>query len=247
MEEIVILMNDVSYLKQLDEMKVDLVATVSHQLKTPLTSIRMSLHMLNANRAQSLTPNDIELVSTALDESERLHQTIQNLLDMARTHSGAIQMNFELVDSSAWFTQIGGAYHQMLAECGLGLSMNIAASLPSLLLDTHRMAAVIENIMTNTAQHCRPGDNVLLQVSTDPTDESIVTLSISDTGPGIEPSQVTRVFEPFHQGVAQRKGGTGLGLTIARRIIQAHGGEMVCRSVLGEGTKFIITLHSDLL
>jgi NtrC-family two-component system sensor histidine kinase KinB len=246
-EEIVVLMNDVTYLKQLDEMKVDLVATVSHQLKTPLTSIRMSLHMLNAGRASSLTHYDMELVSTALGESERLHETIQNLLDMARTQSGAIKMNFEPVDSSIWFSQIGGSYHEMLAEYGIGLSVDIASSLPSLLLDTHRMAAVIENLMTNAAKHCRRGDKVRLQAATESVDKSVITLSISDTGPGIEASQVTRIFEPFYQGSARRKGGTGLGLTIARKIIQAHGGEMICRSAVGEGTKFIITLYSDLL
>ncbi|MCC6547985.1 HAMP domain-containing protein [Candidatus Sumerlaeota bacterium] len=243
LEEIVVLLNDVSYLRQLDEMKTDLVATVSHQLKTPLTSVRMSLHMLRSNGG-NLSPTDMELLSTAIDESERLHDTIQSLLDMARIQAGAIEMQMQAVETSSWIRENVEGFRGLLTEKQIKMTTEIPSSLPALRLDGPRMGAVIENIMTNCAKYCRAGDSLHIRAKQDRTDPTTVIMAFSDTGPGISRHDITRIFEKFFRGGTRETVGAGLGLAIARRIVNAHGGEMTCHSVEGEGSTFTIVLHS---
>ncbi|HMX62032.1 MAG TPA: ATP-binding protein [Candidatus Sumerlaeota bacterium] len=241
-DELVLLLSDVSYLRQLDEMKTDLVATVSHQLKTPLTAVRMSLHMLRSNN-EDLAQIDKELLSTAIDESERLHETIENLLGMARIQAGAMKMQVETVDTSKWIHDVVDGFHGVLREKGITLTQDVPADLPPLRIDVPRMGVVFENLMSNCAKYCRAGDKVHVRAKKDRSDPLTVIIAVSDTGPGISRTDITRIFDKFFRGGTREKPGVGLGLAIARRIINAHGGEMTCYSVEGEGTTFTIVLH----
>lgn len=242
-EEYVILMNDVSYLKQLDEMRVDLISTVSHQLKTPLTSIRMSLHMLNAVEGESISPTGQELVLTALEETERLHTAIQNLLVMARIQSGAIEMNLDKIDTTSWLRELGASNRAMLADRGISLSLEVEPDLPALRVDKLRMAGVIEDILKVAAEHCRKEDRVILRGMADESDPSLVVIKLSDNGPGFKPLEVARLFEKFYLDSGEKTCGV-TGLAIAQKVVQAHGGNMICRSALGEGSTFTILLYS---
>jgi signal transduction histidine kinase len=244
--EVVILMSDVSYIKQLDEMKVDLVATVSHQLKTPLTSIRMSLHMLKANRSDSLSPQNCELIETALEESERLHDAIKSLMELARLQSGAVDMTFEPVETSTWIQMTAEEHRGALDACGITLTVEVEPDLPTLYLDKTHMATVLEKLITNTSKHCREGDKVTVSATSEHRGDlaHVVTILVVDTGPGIEAAAIARVFERFYRTASQKNPGAGLGLAIAQKIVQAHGGEMTCSSIVGEGSTFVITLYS---
>lgn len=246
LEEVVLLLNDVSYLRQLDEMKTDMVATVSHQLKTPLTAIRMSLRMLKGGGNPALSDTERELLGMALDESERLQSTIESLLDMARIQSGAIQMDMRMVETGPWMQELAEAYRPLLDEHGIELQVDIDDALPRLELDTTRMGIVIDNLMTNCAKYCRNGDTVAVRASVDGSDAQTVIITVADTGPGIPAADLARVFEKFYRGKDRGKPGAGLGLSIARSIVQAHGGTMACYSAEGGGTTFSVALHSDL-
>ncbi|MEO8376680.1 MAG: histidine kinase dimerization/phospho-acceptor domain-containing protein, partial [Candidatus Sumerlaeota bacterium] len=169
-DEVVLLLNDVSYLRQIDEMKTDLVATVSHQLKTPLTSVRMSLHMIKGSASSIMTPVDKELLTTAIDESERLHETIQSLLDMARIQAGAIEMHLDTVETSTWLEETLKSFRHLLSDKNISLTMDIVADLPPIQIDAPRMSAVLENLMTNCAKYCRSGDSVHIRAKRDRSD-----------------------------------------------------------------------------
>src|SRR6202045_2041184 len=235
-----LVLQDVTRFRLLDEVKTNLVSTVSHELKTPLTSIRMGLHLLLEERIGSLNPKQLELLVAAREDSERLLRMINDLLDLARLESGQTRQRFEVVSPR---TLIDGALPNLrsLTEAhDSRLVAEVAPDLPEVTVDSRQINHVFSNFVSNAARFSKPGEEVLLSAK---TVGKAVRFSVLDHGPGIPKDFQPRVFERFFRiPGTEESNGVGLGLAIAKEIVVSHGGSIGLHSTPGEGSEFYFDL-----
>lgn len=237
----ILLFDNVTHLHQRNEVKSGLVSTVSHQLKTPLTSIRMALYLLLDEKLGALNPKQEELVIAARDDSDRLHTIVEDLLDIARIQSGRIAMELSSVDATLLAMDSVEPYKTLAQDSGLSLSVSIPAVLPKVQADPTRIEHVFGNLLSNAIKYTAPGGSIQISAW---TENDVVWYCASDTGVGIAPEHLPRVFEQFFRVPDQgANSGAGLGLAIAREIVMAHGGEMYVESQPGKGSIFTFSLR----
>lgn len=237
---VILFFEDVTHLRQKDEVKSGLVSTVSHQLKTPLTSIRMALYLLLDDNLGPLTAKQEELLIAARDDSDRLYAIVEDLLDISRIQSGRAKMDLSEVNASVLAMDAIEPFKTLAQDRGIILTMDIPPGLPAVQADTTRMAHVFGNLLSNAIKYTSPGGSVA--VSARAVDD-FVWYSVSDTGSGIPPEYLPRVFEQFFRVPEQGVGtGAGLGLAIAKEIVIAHGGDVRAESQVGEGSTFFFSL-----
>jgi signal transduction histidine kinase len=235
-----ILLQDVTRFQLLDQIKSNLVATVSHELKTPLTSIRLALHLLLEETVGPLTAKQTELLLDARDNAERLLATINNLLDLTHMERGEKWLAAR-PHSPALLLQVAAETIRPRAEDkGVQLHIDAAADLPAVAVDELRFLHALNNLLDNAIMYTPRGGQITLSATA--TQES-VTLSVADTGSGIPPEHLPHVFERFFRVPGQSHGsGTGLGLAIVHEIVTSHGGTIACVSAPGKGTTFRMQL-----
>jgi two-component system, NtrC family, sensor histidine kinase KinB len=217
---ITLILSDVTNLRRIDEMKSGLLSTVSHELRTPLTSLQMALHVLLEERVGPLSPQQTELLVAAREDAERLRTILVNLLDLARYEAGRQQLHLEPVPARDLVEMSLAPLRSAFADHGIELGQEIAPAAPKVLADPARAQLALGNMLQNALQHTPAGGSVEVRVT--PQDGS-VRFAVVDSGPGIPEEYRGRVFERFFQ-VPGSHGGAGLGLAIAREIVQAHGG-----------------------
>src|SRR6476469_7580434 len=197
--------------------------SVSHELKTPLAAMSAAL--------QQPRPNSAELQQAA----RRLTHTVDNLLDATRLESGLLQPVREWCDP-------GELVHEAVATSGLkerGVQINIAKNLPAVSVDSGLIQQALNGLLSNAMSYGK--SDRPLEVSA-ARDDSMLVISVADRGPGLAPGEENKVFEKFYRGPRTRPGGLGLGLSIARQLIEAHSGEIVVRNREGGGASFSIRL-----
>jgi signal transduction histidine kinase len=223
-----------------------MLAVVSHELKTPLTSIRMAMHLLLEERVGALTAKQSELLVAARDDSDRLNQIIENLMDMGRLESGRVMMDFQSVHPDELMNEAVQPFTTAFKDRGVELKVEAPPELPDVLADQTRIGHVFSNLLSNALKFTPPGGTVRL------SGEALadaVQFSVSDTGSGIPKEFLPRVFERFFrvpgQSAGAGGGGAGLGLAIAQEIVAAHGGQISADSAEGAGSTFRFTLRRD--
>ncbi len=237
---ITVMMHDVTQTRQQDELKRGLVSTVSHQLKTPLTSIRMALYLVLDDKLGPLTPKQEELLVAAREDCDRLNTIVQDLLDIARIQSGRIHMDASPMDAVALALDAMEPFKVQAQDHGITLTASLPTGLPEVHADATRMPHVFANLLSNAIKHTPPGGSVTVSAR---ADGDAVWYSVSDTGSGIAPEHLPRVFEQFFRGPEQGTNtGAGLGLAIAKEIVEAHGGSIRAESVVGAGSTFSFSL-----
>jgi PAS domain S-box-containing protein len=235
-----VLLADVTRFRLLDEVKSNLVATASHELKTPLTGIRLALHLLLEETVGPLGPKQLELVLDARENSERLLATIENLLDLARLEEGGKHLDLQPEAPAALLKTVADAIQARAEDEGVDVIVDAPEDLPRVAMDFRQMRHALDNLVGNALRYTRRGGRVTLKAEA--ADRAVV-LSVADTGVGISPEYLPHVFEKFFQIPGKSEpGGTGLGLALVREIATAHGGTVTCTSRLGEGTVFRIVL-----
>ena len=236
-----VVLDDVTRFRVLDQMKSDLVATVSHELKTPLTSVRLGLHLLLEETVGPLEPKQVELLTDARDNAERLLKMIENLLAMAQLKDAPDKLGLHPGDVREVAAGAAEEYGPRAADASVELVAELADSLPAVALDPAKLSTALGNLLDNALAHTPTGGTVTLRAEAAETGG--VVLSVADTGTGIPAEYLPRVFERFLRVPRPgRAGGTGLGLAIARDIVNAHGGTIACTSTPGKGTTFTIIL-----
>jgi signal transduction histidine kinase len=232
-----VVLTDVTRFRLLDEVKSNLVATVSHELKTPLTSLRLALHLLLEEAVGPLEPKQIELLVDARDNAERLLRTIEHLLALARLEQGREEISVQSTPPLELLRAAADEAAPRAEARHLRLKVEESADLPPVAVDPVRLGAALNNLVDNAISFTEPGGAVTLSASAD--GDGKVRLTVADTGVGIPTEFLPHVFERFFRvpGV-DRPGGTGLGLAIVREVVQAHGGEVAVESQPGRGTKF---------
>jgi signal transduction histidine kinase len=235
----VIVLQDVTRFRLLDEVKTNLVSTVSHELKTPLTSVRMGLHLLLEERIGPLTRKQTEILLAARDDSERLLRIINDLLDLARLESNDARQVFETVSPESLVTTAISRSEPLAESRGFKLKAKVESGLPLVNVDPRQIHHVFSNLISNAAKHSKFGDTIV--VAAEPK-KGFVRFSVADNGPGIPKEFQSKLFERFFRLPGSDREGVGLGLAITREIVTAHGGTVGLNSTPGQGSEF----HFDL-
>jgi signal transduction histidine kinase/HAMP domain-containing protein len=237
---VILVLQDVTQLQQQDEIKRDVIRTVSHQLKTPLTSIRMAIHLLLEEKVGSLTEKQVDLLLAAREDSDRLYEILANLLDISRIVSGKVQMELRTISPQTLVMDAIEPYRRSAQDQGVALNVELRGDLPDVRVDTTRVNHVFGNLLSNALKYTPPGGTISIAAR---AEEDWVRFSISDTGVGIPSQYLPRIFEPFFRVPSQgQDAGAGLGLAIAKEIVEAHGGKISVESLEGKGTTFIFML-----
>ncbi|NOS71464.1 MAG: HAMP domain-containing protein [Verrucomicrobia bacterium] len=240
---VAVVLHDVTRFRLLDDAKTNLVNTVSHELKTPLTSVRMVHHLLLEKSLGSLNKKQEELLETARKDSERLLKMLDALLDIARLEAGASSLALESVSPSDLVHSIRDEVQRTITDQGLKLACEIGPSLPKVLVDRQQIGPVFHNFISNAVKHSPPSGKIEINASA-LTDGS-VQFSVKDEGTGIPEQYQGLIFDRFFRVPGQKKRGVGLGLSIAREIVVAHGGRVGVRSEPGKGSEFYFILNGD--
>jgi two-component system, NtrC family, sensor histidine kinase KinB len=235
-----VLLQDITRFRLLDEVKSNLVATVSHELKTPLTSIRLVLHLMLEETVGPLAPKQLELLVDARDNAERLLVMINKLLDLARLEQGRSQLNLRPERPASLVHTATEEFQPRAADQGVEYVTDVPGDLPPVAVDADQFQHVLQNLLTNALAHTPQGGQIT--VSAQRRDDCIV-LSVGDTGSGIPAQYLPFVFERYFRVPGDTThGGSGLGLAIVREIVTAHGGTVQCESQPGQQTIFRIAL-----
>jgi len=238
---VILALQDVTQLRQQDEIKRGVISTVSHQLKTPLTSIRMAIHLLLEERVGPLTEKQVELLLAAREDSDRLHGMLNNLLDISRIESGRVQMEFHAVSSHSMVLDAVEPFRGAAQDQGIALEIDVPGDVPEVWADVTRIGHVFANLLSNAFKYTPAGGTVALSAR---AEERWVLFSVSDTGKGIPDEYLPHIFEQFFRVPDQgAETGAGLGLAIVKEIVEAHGGTVAVDSEEGKGSTFTFTLR----
>ena len=222
---------------ELTRMQDDFISTVSHELRTPLGFIKGYVTTLLREDTEWDKTNQKDFLEIIDDEADRLRELIDNLLDSSRLESGTLSMTFEPARLGPVVRAIIQRIESATPE--IDLITEMPDDLPILEIDSTRIAQVLDNFLTNASKYA-PEAKVHIKVD---ADDERVRVEVRDEGPGIPQEHLSHLFERFYRipkNAATR--GTGLGLYISRKIIDAHGGEIGVESIVGEGTSFFFTL-----
>lgn len=234
-----VILQDVTRLRRFDELKNDLVATVAHEFRTPLTSLRMAIHLCAEGVVGPVTEKQADLLFAAREDCERLQGIVDDLLDLSRIQAGRLMLNVRRVPT-AGLVEGALSVHQVAAEDrGVRLTQEVAPEAEELELDAERLQLVLSNLVGNGVRHTPSGGEVSVRVT---RDGAQVRFEVKDTGEGIAFEEQAHIFEKFYRAPGAPAGGAGLGLSIARDIVQAHGGEIGVVSAPGQGSTFWFTL-----
>ena len=238
---VVLILHDVTQQRLLDEKKSGVVSAVSHQLKTPLTSIRMAIHLLLEEKVGGLSPKQADLLVAAGEDAERLNRIVDELLDIGRIASGKARMDLRPVAPIDLVSREMEVYRPAARDGGVSLIVDLPATLPQVLVDPVRVAHVFANLLSNSLKYTPPGGKVALSAK---AEGEFVRFQVSDTGLGIPEKFLPRLFEQFFRVPDQGPGtGVGLGLAIVKDIVEAHGGTVGVESREGTGSTFHFTLR----
>lgn len=234
-------MTEAKLVAEKEGLRTALLSSLSHDLRTPLSTILASASSLSANDAQFGPAARLELVAAIEAEAERLNLYVANLLDMTRLESGALDVKRTFVDPSE---AMAGALDRMRRRlAGRQIVRRFEAEGRGVLADPILLEQVLVNLLDNAASFSPPGSEIVAGVA---ADSRRVTLSVTDSGPGVPESDLPKVFDRFFRGRADRarRAGVGLGLSVARGIVQAFDGDIAIESPVrdGRGTRMLIQL-----
>jgi PAS domain S-box-containing protein len=234
-----ILLRNITQYQERDAAKTNLLATVSHELKTPLASINLSIKMLEDKRIGQLNEDQHELIETLRQQSNRLSRVINELLEYSQIETGNIKLKFSSVKPED-IVELGvTALVLQSAEKNIDIETNIDENLPSVKADLEKSVFVFVNLLNNAIRYSKQNDKIKLAAV---NENEWVKFSIQDNGPGISKEDQEKLFQRFTQVGGRTKQGWGLGLAISKEFIQAQGGRIWVESETGKGSKFSFVL-----
>lgn len=233
-----VVLQDVTKFRLLDDAKTNLVGTVSHELKTPLTSLRMAVYLLLEQNLAHFTPTQRELLEGARDDADRLLRILDDLLDLARLEAGASTLDRSEQTVGPLVEEIAREARTFIeaAQQKLVIAMEPGIAEVRFQADSGRLRHVFMNFLTNASKYSPTGSTITLSAGDGPP--GFIRFSVRDEGAGLSPESAARVFERFYRVPGESKPGAGLGLAIAREIVVAHGGTIACTAAPGKGSDF---------
>ena len=235
---------DVTEVRRLENLRREFVANVSHELRTPVTAVRSAAETLQ-NAAADDPVAARAFIGIIERNAERLHDLVEDLLDLSRIESRGLKLNIEALEVDRVYDQVLSLFSERAAKRGTVLENEaVDEELPRVLADRRALEHVLTNLVDNAVKYC-PNATIRLRAI---AHDNSVELLVEDNGPGIEPRHLPRLFERFYRVDAGRSrdvGGTGLGLSIVKHMVEAMGGSVHVDSVPNVGTKFGVVLKSD--
>ncbi len=245
-----VVFQDVTRLFRADEMKNNLVATVAHEFRTPLTSLRMAIHLCVEGTVGPLTTKQADLLHAAREDCERLQSMVDDLLNLSRIESGRIDLHKRRVAPDALVVLAIDIHRQAAEDRHVTVRAEIPPGLPEIFADPDRIQLVFTNLLSNAIRYAPAGSEIVVRAAAEyapqgaRSDDHVIhgagwiRFEVADQGPGIPLEHQVGLFEKFFRVPGSPEGGSGLGLFIAKGLTQAHGGEIGVQSAPGQGARF---------
>ena len=235
-------LQDVTKPRRFDELKNDLVATVAHEFRTPLTSLHMAIHLCLERAAGAITDRQEELLHAARQDCERLQRIVEDILDLARLQAGKIELYRKPTAPARLVEAAVDAERAAAKNRKILLDAEVLPGLDEVSADGERLQVVFANLLGNALRHTPEGGTVTVRAR--PVDGGI-RFEVADTGPGIPEAYQKRVFERFFRIPGTQGSGTGLGLAVAKEIVEGHGGTIGVESDGAHGAVFWFIIPSS--
>ncbi|HTN70790.1 MAG TPA: ATP-binding protein [Methylomirabilota bacterium] len=236
----ILILQNITYLRDQDRARVNLVATLSHELKTPLTSLALSAGLLERSK-DKLEPKEQELLASVSEDIGRIRRLADDLLDLARGSSRTITIRNQEIDLCQLVRLVSKTFRLQADQKQVTLSAGVNASAPKIHGDPVKLSWALSNLISNALRYTPEGGVVAISSE---DEANAVRLKVSDTGPGIPQQIKDHLFERFTQWNVNgsEPGSSGLGLAIVKEIVEGHGGRIFVDSTLGKGTCFTLEL-----
>lgn len=234
-------LKNITQFKELDEAKTNFIATVSHELKTPLSSIKMSLKLLNDERVGTMNEEQHELLNHIKEDSDRLLKITSELLDLSQVETGNLKLTFAITKPEEIVSYAVDAVKFQAEQKLIQLVLNCSQNLPDVNADIQKTAWVLVNFLSNALRYSSEKSKVIIDVF---QKDKFIEFSVRDFGKGIDEKYQKRLFDRYFQVPTdgQNKSGSGLGLAISKDFIEAENGKIWVVSAIGEGSKFCFSL-----
>ena len=233
-----VVLQDVTRLARIDELRNDLVSTIAHEFRTPLTSLQMAVHLCSEGTAGPVTDPQSELLAGARQDCERLQTLVEDILDLSRIQAGRMAIAAGPAEVDALVARAVAAAEPAACEKRIALTAQ-TDGVTRVLADVERIGVVLGNLLGNALRHTPAGGSVAVRAA---AAGPAVRIEVQDSGPGVAPEHREQIFERFFQVPGTTRGGAGLGLFIARQIVEAHGGAIGVEGGEGRGSTFWFTL-----
>jgi PAS domain S-box-containing protein len=230
----ILLLKNITLFEERDVAKTNLIATVSHELKTPISSINLSLKLLEDNRIGGLNEEQMNLIYSVRQQSARLSKMVNELLDFSQTETGNIKLKISKVRPEDIADLSVTAIMMLLSEKKIQINLNLADNLPDVKADLEKTVWVLVNLITNAIRYTPESGYIDLSAE---NENEFIKFSVHDQGPGISKEDQDKIFKRFVQ-VGNKNKGTGLGLAISKEFVQAQGGKIIVESEPGKGSTF---------
>jgi signal transduction histidine kinase len=230
-----IIFQDVTRFLRFEELRNNLVATVAHEFRTPLTSLRMAIHLLSEQTVGPLSEKQADLVYTAREDCERLQGVVDELLDLSRIQAGRIELRKTAIDTETLVRNALDAQRSYAASRPVQLRSEVLPGTGQVLVDVERLQLVFSNLLGNAIRHSAAGTSVVVRAV---PSAGWMRFEVIDSGPGIAREYQQAIFEKYFQLPGSPSGGPGLGLFISREIVHAHDGEIGVESEPDKGSTF---------
>ena len=232
--------HDLSWEKTIDQMKSEFISVASHELRTPMTSIKGSVDLILGGCVGEVSSEALELLEVAHSACDRMIRLINNILDLSKIEAGQIQLNLEWIDLAIVVERSMRSLNALAGQAGITLKQDFPNGLPPVEADRDRIEQVITNLVSNAIKFSPANGEVEICLS---ADNGWIRCSVSDQGCGIAEKDLSRIFGKFQQaGLPQRGAGTGLGLAITYALVTEHKGKIWAESRIGEGSRFVFCL-----
>jgi two-component system phosphate regulon sensor histidine kinase PhoR len=248
----VTILNDITRQKEIEKMKTDFVANVSHELRTPLSTIQQNIALLIEGLPGALNETQMKFLSITQNNIKRLKRLISDLLDSAAIEAGKFKLKISKVDINEIINNVVTFLSRWAKTKDISMQTDLPPGSEVLEMDKDRIEQVLTNLISNAVKFTPEGGKILISsIVREPTEQipqGAIEISVRDSGPGIAPGDIERIFEKFERAgaVSPGVGGTGLGLSICKEILRMHGGRIWVESKLTEGSEFSFLLPRKL-